>query len=66
MKIYSTDYLTLSKIKCLEKTKNIILLRIFKIPIEHGIFSDKTITDIKEDYNWSKGNDKHYDFDLEI
>ena len=25
---------------------------------EHGIFSEKTITDIKEDYNWSKEYDK--------
>ena len=36
---------------------------------EHGIFSDKTITDIKEDYNWSKEYNKntdHDDFDLEI
>ena len=36
---------------------------------EHGIFSEKTITDIKEDYNWSKEYDKnkdHDDFDLEI
>ena len=36
---------------------------------EHGIFSDKTITDIKEDYNWSKEydtNKDHDDFDLEI
>jgi len=36
---------------------------------EHGIFSDKTITDIKDDYDWNKENDKHKnhnDFDLEI
>ena len=36
---------------------------------EHGIFSDKTITDIKDDYDWNKENDKrkdHDDFDLEI
>ena len=36
---------------------------------EHGIFSEKTIADIKEDYNWSKEYDKdkgHDDFDLEI
>ena len=36
---------------------------------EHGILSEKTITDIKEDYNWSKEYDKnkdHDDFDLEI
>ena len=34
---------------------------------EHGIFSDKTINDIKEDYNWSKEYDKnkeHDDFEL--
>ena len=36
---------------------------------EHGIFSDKTITDIKDDYDWNEENDKHKDhddFDLEI
>ena len=36
---------------------------------EHGIFSEKTITDIKDDYDWNKENDKHKDhddFDLEI
>ena len=36
---------------------------------EHGIFSDKTITDIKDDYDWNKENDKHKDhddIDLEI
>ena len=36
---------------------------------EHGIFSDKTIKDLKEDYNWSKEYDKnkdHDDFDLDI
>ena len=36
---------------------------------EHGIFSDKTITDIKDDYDCNKENDKykdHDDFDLEI
>ena len=36
---------------------------------EHGILSEKTITDIKEDYNWSKEYDKnkdHDDLDLEI
>ena len=36
---------------------------------EHGIFSDKTIKDLKADYNWSKEYDKnkdHEDFDLEI
>ena len=34
---------------------------------EHGIFSEKTITNIKEDYNWSKEYDKdknHDDFEL--
>ena len=30
---------------------------------EHGIFSDKTITDIKDDYDWNKENDKHKDHD---
>ena len=36
---------------------------------EHGIFSDKTFTDIKDDYDWNKENDKHKDhddIDLEI
>ena len=36
---------------------------------EHGIFSDKTITDIKDDYDWNKEKNKHKDhddFDLEI
>ena len=36
---------------------------------EHGIFSNDTIADIKDDYNWAKDNDKHKDhddFDLEI
>ena len=36
---------------------------------EHGIFSDKTIKDLKEDYNQSKEYDKskdHDDFDIEI
>jgi len=36
---------------------------------EHEIFSDKTITDIKDDYDWNKENNKHKDhddFDLEI
>lgn len=36
---------------------------------KHRIFSDKTIDDIKEDYNWSKKDNKHKDhddFDLEI
>ena len=28
---------------------------------EHGIFSDKTIADIKDHYNWNKENDKHKD-----
>ena len=36
---------------------------------KYGIFSDNTITVIKEDYGWNKENDKHKDhddFDLEI
>lgn len=36
---------------------------------EHGIFSGETITNIKDDYDWNKENDKdkdHDDFDLEI
>lgn len=30
---------------------------------EHGIFNDKTITDIKDDYAWNKENDQHKDHD---
>ena len=36
---------------------------------EHGIFSDKTFTDIKDDYDWNKENDNHKDhddFEIEI
>lgn len=36
---------------------------------ERGIFSDKTIKDLKEEYNWGKEHDKYKDhdgFDLEI
>ncbi len=36
---------------------------------EHGIFSDETIEDIRDDYNYSKehDNDKEKDdFDMEI
>ena len=36
---------------------------------EHGIFSDKTIKDLKADYNWSKEYDKnkdHEDFDVKF
>lgn len=32
---------------------------------EHGIFSDDTIADIKDDYNWNKENDKHKDKELD-
>lgn len=31
----------------------------------HGIFSDDTITDIKDDYTWNKENDKHKDKELD-
>ena len=31
----------------------------------HGIFSDDTITDIKDDYTWNKENDKHKEKELD-
>ncbi len=31
----------------------------------HGVFSDDTITDIKDDYTWNKENDKHKDKGLD-
>lgn len=30
---------------------------------EQRIFSDKTITNIKDDYDWNKENDNHKDYD---
>ena len=50
----------------MEKTKYVKIIGKLK---GYGIFSDKTITSIEDDYDWNKENDKvkdHDDLYLEI